>query len=122
MWPIVRERQPVTGNEEKMQCWVCGGDSADKVYASRIAPTYGAFCKNCLKERAEPIDLILFSMGVKGGPGAFKAFYEIENIKAYVDGAYIEWDEICELYYRCQAQIFDSVEREFGFRPEDNRK
>lgn len=42
-----------------MLCNVCGHKEAEGVFASKIAPTSNAYCKDCIEKGAEPYDVLV---------------------------------------------------------------
>lgn len=79
---------------ESLKCEVCGEPAVG--VASSIMPISHAYCRKCLTENAEPIFIFRYHYDEVSTDGEGLAPWFTENVKSYMDGKYITWQEYVE--------------------------
>tara|TARA_R110000868_G_scaffold405577_1_gene685084 strand:- start:2428 stop:2745 length:318 start_codon:yes stop_codon:yes gene_type:complete len=96
------------------QCDVCGAKTNKQtVQASGLAPVSYNVCRQCVEEGAEPIGVV--EIWVTLQVNLADETPPLPNLKSYLNGAYIGWDQIRKHVLDHQDEIREMVKVEFGF-------
>lgn len=92
-------------------CSICGNDNSVGVFSSGIAPVSGSMCQTCVDKQTENIGVVLFWICSYGKLSDVPDFSQ--TITSYLDGKYVDWNEIASHYKEHENEIIEDFQREF---------